>query len=64
MAPGAVVLRVARHAVHAAVVLVELGAVDGLPASAAGEVLGVPLLVQRCDYLWTKFSVKDRIQIM
>lgn len=46
VAARAVVLREARHAVHAAVVLVELGAVDGLAARVAREVLGVPLLVQ------------------
>lgn len=48
VAPGAVVLGEARHAVHAAVVLVELGAVDGLLARVAREVLRVPFLVQRC----------------
>lgn len=45
MAPGAVVSGEARHAVDAAVVLVELGAVDGLAARVAREVLRVPLLV-------------------
>lgn len=45
VAARAVVLGEAGHAVHAAVVLVELGAVDGLVAGVACEVLRVPLLV-------------------
>lgn len=49
VAARAVVLREARHAVHAAVVLVELGTVDGLVARVAREVLRVPFLVQ-CLY--------------
>lgn len=47
VAARAVVMREARHAVHGAVVLVELGAVDRLAARVALKVLGVPFLVQR-----------------
>lgn len=56
VAARAVVLREAGHAVHAALVLVELGAVYRLPARVAREVLRVPLLVQRCHYLRKEFS--------
>lgn len=45
VAAGAVMLREARHAVHSAFVLVELGAIYGLAARVAREVFRVPLLV-------------------
>lgn len=51
VAPRAVELGVARDAVHRTVVLVELGALDGLAARVAREVFRVPFLVQRCHDL-------------
>lgn len=51
MASGTMVGGEAWHAVDTTIVLVELGTIDGLAACVAGEVLRVPLLVQRCYYL-------------
>lgn len=58
VAPRAMVLGEAGHAVDGSVVLVELGAVDGLPAGVALEVFRVPLLVQRCYDLLEKWTVR------
>lgn len=45
MAPGTVMGSEAWHAVDTTVMLVELGAVNGLAACVAREVFGMPLLV-------------------